>query len=310
MLNNNTIAVQDFNSFVFTQGEDIKTTSLIIAEKFSKSHTHVIRDIEKIMTQVSDIFNKTNFGLIEEDVKVGFGTRKDKAYELTKDGFIMVVMSYTGAKAFAIKESYINAFNFMLAKLKPVPNALRDLPPKTLTPAMKRHINSRVNWLAKNQVGASYASLGKLIQETFNVNKRELIPAAKYPDVCALLNCEPDPKALQGELVEPVKLEYQPPAGMVLIAESELANLQKKPTSTWQNHATMILSSKGDGDAIYSVHFKDGSTVITEQPENVMIGTPEKIIADLQDLGFVIFKNEPENKLETIVKIASGEFVA
>jgi Rha family phage regulatory protein len=107
----------EFNQFVFSSNDDIKTTSLIIAEKFGKSHTHVIRDIEKIMTQVSDIFNKTNFGLIQVDVKVGFGTRKDKGYELTKDGFIMVVMSYTGAKAFAIKEAYIHAFNFMWNQL-------------------------------------------------------------------------------------------------------------------------------------------------------------------------------------------------
>ena len=114
-----TLVAQNFTSFVFAQGDDIKTTSLLIAEKFSKSHAHVLLDIEKIMTQVSDIFNKTNFGLIEVDVKVGFGTRKDKGYELTKDGFIMVVMSYTGAKAFAIKEAYINAFNFMVEKLRP-----------------------------------------------------------------------------------------------------------------------------------------------------------------------------------------------
>ena len=217
-MSNNTLSVQNFESFVFAQGDDIKTTSLIVAEKFGKSHTHVLRDIEKIMTQVSDIFNKTNFGLIEVDVKVGFGTRKDKGYELTKDGFIMVVMSYTGAKAFAIKESYINAFNFMVEKLRPKRNALVELPPAYLTPAMKRHINRQVAFLAKTQVGTDYGVLGKSIQEKFNVNKREFILASKYPEA----------KALQGELVEPAKVAYQPPAGMVLIDVAELEALRNK----------------------------------------------------------------------------------
>jgi hypothetical protein len=105
--------------------------------------------------------------------------------------------------------------------------ALRDLPtPKYLTPAMMKHINRRVSWLVKNQVGATYPALGKLIQDTFNVNKREFVPYEKYADVCKLLDCEPDEKALQGELLEPLKVEYQPPKGMMLIAESELESLK------------------------------------------------------------------------------------
>jgi Rha family phage regulatory protein len=130
---NTQVQAVDFTSFVFASNDEIKTTSLLVAEKFGKTHAHVLRDIEKVMTQVSDIFNKTNFGFIEADVKVGFGTRKDKVCELTKDGFIMVVMSFTGAKAFAIKEAYINAFNLMHAKLFPKRNGLVDQPkPETL----------------------------------------------------------------------------------------------------------------------------------------------------------------------------------
>ena len=192
--------------------------------------------------------------------------------------------------------------------LKPVPNALRDLPPQTLTPAMLRHIEKRISWLNKNQVGSTYQGLGRMIKEKFNVNERKAIPVHKYAEVCALLGCEPDEKALQGELVETPKLEYQPPAGMVLIAESELADLKKNPTSTWNNHATMILTSPKD--AIYSVQFHKGVSVIMEQPANVMIGTPENIIRDLTAMGYHVVKNDPQNKLETIEKIVSAKFAA
>ena len=107
--------------------------------------------------------------------------------------------------------------------------ALRELPtPKYLTTAMKKHINRRVAWLVKNQVGATFPALGKLIQDTFNVNKREFVPYEKYRELCALLGCEPDPKALEGELLQPAKLEYQPPAGMALVDVAELETLRRK----------------------------------------------------------------------------------
>lgn len=219
----------DFTSFVFASNGDLKTTSLRIAEAFGKTHAHVLRDIEKTITQVSDIFGKTNFGLSEYNQANNLGIMTSyKMYNLTKDGFIMVVMSYTGAKAFAIKEAYINAFNLMHAKLLPKRNGLVDLPPAYLTPAMKKHINRQVSWLAANQVGTTHAALGKSIQDKFNVNKREFIPVEKYAEVCAFLGCKPDAKALEGVLLEPVKVEYQPPEGMMLVAVEDFEKLRNQ----------------------------------------------------------------------------------
>ncbi|ELM3717521.1 Rha family transcriptional regulator [Aeromonas hydrophila] len=48
---------------------------------------------------------------------------------MTKDGFIFVVMGFTGAKAAATKEAYINAFNWMAEQLA----AQRPQPAITLT---------------------------------------------------------------------------------------------------------------------------------------------------------------------------------
>lgn len=252
----------DFTSFVFASNDDIKTTSLIIAEKFSKSHTHVIRDIEKIMTQVSDIFNKTNFGLIEVDVKVGFGTRKDKGYELTKDGFIMVVMSYTGAKAFAIKEAYINAFNLMHAKLfpkQPTQKTLTDYinAPRHNTPAaLPELLNARMTAQQKIMMltlasradedghcqisitdlaplcgierSTTSKNLTDLVEAGFlTVTKKRYEHGGSQPNTYTISERF---RMVSGELVdEPVAIEYQPPKGMMLIAESEFEALRKAP---------------------------------------------------------------------------------
>jgi hypothetical protein len=118
--------------------------------------------------------------------------------------------------------------------LHPKRNGLVDLPPAYLTPAMKKHINRQVAFLSKMQVGTNYGALSKSIQDEFNVNKREFIPASKYREVCAFLNCEPDAKALQGELLEPAKVEYQVPAGMMLVDVAELETLRKVPAPVVQ----------------------------------------------------------------------------
>ncbi len=99
-------------------GKKIPTvSSLQVAEIFGKRHDHVLRDIEQILTQVPEIFIKPNFGVVEYPVRRGFGTEMVKAYLLSKDGFTLLTMGYTGEKAMKFKVAYINRFNEMEARL-------------------------------------------------------------------------------------------------------------------------------------------------------------------------------------------------
>lgn len=295
-----TLVAQDFTSFVFAQGDDIKTTSLLVAEKFGKLHKDVLRAVRNL--HCSEEFNQRNFAPIDFIDK---NSDSQPAYEMTKDGFMFLVMGFTGKAAAQIKEAYINAFNLMHAKLFPKVQAK----PKTLNSAMLRHIQKRINWLVKHQCGTTYASLGGMLLDKFNVNERRAIPIEKYPEVCALLNCEPDPKALQGELVEPAKLEYQPPKGMVLISESELAQIKKRKVSTWSNYATMTLSLPDDNSRLL-VSMCNGVTSLFEVPENYLIGNVESLTRQLKLEGYHLVKDDPQNKLETIEKIVTAKFVA
>ena len=97
--------------------QELTTSSTKVAEIFGKTHAHVLQKIDSVITQVSDSFNKANYRPIEIDVEVGFGTRKDRAFEITKDGFMLLVMGFTGKKAMQIKIAYINAFNWMSDQL-------------------------------------------------------------------------------------------------------------------------------------------------------------------------------------------------
>lgn len=102
--------------FQNSNGNDV-TTSLIVAQVFGKEHKHVLRDIDEL--SCSDDFRASNFGLsfTIRELPNG-GSKKERYYEMTKDGFSFLVMGYTGAKAGEFKEKFINEFNRREALLK------------------------------------------------------------------------------------------------------------------------------------------------------------------------------------------------
>jgi anti-repressor protein len=87
-------------------------TSRDIAAVFGKEHYNVLRDIEALPT---DEFNRLNFEAVKyRDAK---GEMR-KAYRLTRDGFALLAMGFTGAKAYQWKIAFIDGFNKMEAELK------------------------------------------------------------------------------------------------------------------------------------------------------------------------------------------------
>lgn len=67
-----------------------------------------------------------------------------------------------------------------------------ELPkPERLTPAQQRHIQNRVAQLVREQVGTTYKMIWAQIKNHFKVGSYKDIPAARYPDVCAYLKCQP-----------------------------------------------------------------------------------------------------------------------
>jgi len=104
------------NAIVTIHQNHVYTTSLLVAEKFEKLHKNVLRDIERIIKTCPDHrFNGLNFEPVNyKDAK---GETRPM-YNLTRDGFTMLAMGFTGQKAFLWKIAYINAFNRMEAKLR------------------------------------------------------------------------------------------------------------------------------------------------------------------------------------------------
>ncbi len=90
-------------------------SSRVVAYDFDKRHDHVLRDINNIIES-----NTTqNWGLlfIESQYKASNG-KMNKEYLLTRDGFSLLVMGFTGKEALQWKLQYIEAFNKMEEQIK------------------------------------------------------------------------------------------------------------------------------------------------------------------------------------------------
>ena len=88
------------------------TTSLVIAQAFEKNHFDVLKAIKNL--ECSQNFTDSNFAVSEYTDSTG---RKLPMYQITRDGFAFLAMGFTGKKAAAWKERFLEAFHAMEAAL-------------------------------------------------------------------------------------------------------------------------------------------------------------------------------------------------
>lgn len=90
-----------------------------VAEFFGKRHDHVLRDIRSM-----DLSPDLGASLFLPTALLDKYGREMPAFDMTRDGFTLLAMGFTGKKALQFKLQYIEAFNRMEAKFKtaqPVP---------------------------------------------------------------------------------------------------------------------------------------------------------------------------------------------
>lgn len=97
----------DFNGLV---SEEMKTTSRIIAEKFGKMHKNVLRDIKELIS------SNPEWGMLNFEPAPYVAPQNGQTYqmyEMTRDGYSMLVMGFTGKAAMEWKIKFLEAFNAM-----------------------------------------------------------------------------------------------------------------------------------------------------------------------------------------------------
>lgn len=112
-------------NLVTLEGKQALTTSLKVAETFGKRHDNVLRDIENLLTGLSEI-DESQLRLLkfEESVYVNAQNKQQKMYLLNRQAFTLLVMGYTSPKALAFKVAYSNAFDAMEEHIRTVGKSL------------------------------------------------------------------------------------------------------------------------------------------------------------------------------------------
>lgn len=149
-------------------------SSLQVAENFGKQHKHVLEAIEKITAEnsaVTEMFYETTY-------KTGTG-KNYKMYLMTRDGFSLLVMGFTGKDALDWKIKYIQAFNAMERQIK---DGLPSTPEEKLDllvevahnqKAKVERIDERVTHLEKNARidPTQYGYIGNLVNKRLQAVK-------------------------------------------------------------------------------------------------------------------------------------------
>ena len=95
---------------VFMKNDQEWTTSLDVADKFGRRHDNVLSAISNLKKDTPEDFSLLNFK--ERDYQDSRG-KVQEMFEMTRDGFALLAMGFTGKTATAWKIKYIAAFNKM-----------------------------------------------------------------------------------------------------------------------------------------------------------------------------------------------------
>lgn len=155
------------------------TTSLKVAEVFSKRHDAVIRDIRKLKDNLPESFHAHNFVEMVHDAKIGNGAvRQAVMYTMTRDGFTLLVMGYTGKEAMRFKLEYIEAFNAMERELLKSSSPLAP----DLRAELKALVDAKLSMVPEEVQGKARAELWTRFDRYFKIAEYAQLPAHKMPE--------------------------------------------------------------------------------------------------------------------------------
>lgn len=122
----NSIMQAESSNLVHVENGELFTTSLVIAETFGKRHCDIVRKIDEQTAELQSTQNCVDFApshYFERVDRLDSRNRPQPYYLLSRDGFALIAMSFTGSRALEWKLRYIAAFNAMEEKLKsPTPD--------------------------------------------------------------------------------------------------------------------------------------------------------------------------------------------
>lgn len=223
------------------------TTSQEVARYFNKRHDNVVRDVRSLVANTPERFRALNF---EETLRTVPGPnnseRQEAMYIIYRDGFMLLVMGYTGKKALAVKLAYIEAFNAMEAQLST--SCLPASPsPLTRSTIVSRKPLEKLIRVWASQAGMRYAHAWTQVNAHFGLEKIGDLPAEWIPDAIAFVEAKISelPKALPTHVkpaTPPAQIDESP--FIEFINEVQAAHEEVDRILTRLHHSVFTLSWK------------------------------------------------------------------
>ena len=111
------------SDLVVIKNNQVVVSSRKVAESFQKLHKTILRNVKEILAAqncATKFYKETHY--------INRGKRYVE-YLMNRDGFMLLVMGFTGKVAIDLKIAYINAFNEMEKQLKEKQQAAAKIPP-------------------------------------------------------------------------------------------------------------------------------------------------------------------------------------
>ena len=191
----------DFIPEIQVVHDRIMTTSLAISNVFEKNHRDVLRSIKDL--EIPEDYRERNFAPTFREVPGPNGSlRKEPMYLITRDGFTILAMGFTGKKAMEFKIKYIEAFNRMEEELRRRKENPRNIeaPPvfPSQTPltfeqqvALNREIEKKVRILPDYLHDTATIHIWKGLLAYLGLRERKRLPQHRFSDALAYIRDYP-----------------------------------------------------------------------------------------------------------------------
>ena len=159
------------SELIYVQQVDgqLLVSSREIATNFEKQHKHVIEKIENTRAENSAIQE-----MFIESTYIASNGKTNKEFLITRDGFSLLVMGFTGSKAMNWKLRYIEAFNKMEQQLKnPFSNMSKELQAILLVDKRQQELDNRITTI-EDKMTVNY-ELAENLRSAINCRAVELL---------------------------------------------------------------------------------------------------------------------------------------
>ncbi|EPB1172138.1 Rha family transcriptional regulator [Campylobacter coli] len=178
------IPINNVNVVFEVVGDEIFANSLQIAEVFKKDHSNVLKAIDKLP---NDEFKSSNF---KYDSYFDKKSEQRRMINLTRDAFSLLVMGFTGEKAYKWKIEFIKAFNEMEKRLRNIEYEKHDklafrqsLGYKSQLKQQKEHYENKIKALKYDLENKNELSFKRKLSQKELLELRKIL-AKDYGMIC------------------------------------------------------------------------------------------------------------------------------